>query len=429
MLSFFLLLRVAAVALLAHAMSPLMAAEPLSLQEALQRAAARSQQLVAQDTLAAAAREMAVGAGQLPDPVLKLGVNNLPINGPDRLSLTRDFMTMRSVGIMQEFTRDGKRKARTARFEREVEAAQATRQLALTNLQRDTALAWLERYYQERMRALLVTQRDETRLQIDAADAAYRGGRGSQADLFAARSAVAQIEDHQAQVERQVETAKTALARWTGADAGNPLGAPPALDALGLHAEDLEAQLAHHPQIELLLKKEAMAQADVDIAQANKQSDVSVELMVSQRGSAFSNMVSLNVSIPLQWDQKNRQDRELGAKLAAVEQMRAEREEATRAHVAETLAMLQEWHSNRDRLGRYDASLLPLTQERTRAALAAYRGATGTLAAVLDARRGEIDMRVERLRLEMDTARLWAQINYLVPSVSSSHDTTSTVHQ
>jgi hypothetical protein len=52
---------------------------------------------------------MAAAAGQLPDPVLKLGLNNLPIDGPDRYSVTRDFMTMRSVGVMQELTRAEKR--------------------------------------------------------------------------------------------------------------------------------------------------------------------------------------------------------------------------------------------------------------------------------------------------------------------------------
>ena len=405
----------AAAALLGHAAVPLWAAEPLSLLQAQELAAARSQQLVAQDAATKAAREMAVSAGQLPDPVLKLGVNNLPVNGADQFSLTRDFMTMRSVGVMQEITRRGKREARAARFEREAETAEAGRQVALASLQRDTAIAWLERFYQERMRGLLLTQRDEARLQIEAADAAYRGGRGSQTDLFAARSAVAQLEDRVAQAERQIDTAKTQLARWVGAEAARPLGMPPALDTVRLHAEDLESQFAHHPQIKVLVRKEAMAQADADVAQANKKSDVSVELMYSQRGSAFSNMVSLNMSIPLQWDQKNRQNRELGAKLALVEQMRAEREEATRMHVAETQAMLQEWHSNRERLGRYDTSLIPLAMERTRAAIAAYRGATGPLSTVLEARRGEIDMRMERLRLEMDTARLWAQINYLIP--------------
>ena len=391
-------------------------AAPLTLDDALRLAQERSHQLPAQDAAAAAARDMAVAAGQRPDPVLKTGLFSLPVNGPDRFSLVRDNFTMLSVGVSQELTRSGKLKARTSRFEREAEVAEAGRELALANLQRDTAMAWLDRHYQERMRDVLATQRDEARLQIDAADAAYRGGRGSQADVFAARSSVAQLEDRIAQTERQIATATTQLTRWVGAAAAETLGALPTIDAVRLRAEDLETQLAHHPQIAVMARREAMAQADAEVARANKQTDVSVELTYSQRAPAYSNFVSINLSIPLQWDPKNRQDRELAAKLSVVEQMRAEREEATRSHVAEALAMLQEWRSDRERLTRFDASLLPLATERTRAALAAYRGGSGPLTAVLDARRGEIDTRIERLRLEMEAARLWAQLNYLVPT-------------
>src|ERR1700674_5061852 len=70
---------------------------PLTLTEAQRRAVERSRQLVGQDSAITASREMAVAAGQLPDPVATLGVNNLPINGPDAFSQTRDFMTMSSV--------------------------------------------------------------------------------------------------------------------------------------------------------------------------------------------------------------------------------------------------------------------------------------------------------------------------------------------
>ncbi|MEO5688479.1 MAG: TolC family protein [Burkholderiaceae bacterium] len=400
-------------------------AAPLTLDDALRLAQERSRELPAQDSAAAASRQMAVAAGQRPDPVLTAGINNLPVNGPDRFSLTSDFMTMRSVGISQELTRDGKLKARSARYEREAEVADASRELALANLKRDTATAWLDRFYQERMREVLISQRDEARLQIDAANAAYRGGHGSQADVFAARSGVAQIEDRVDQAERQVATATTQLARWIGVPAREALGSPPALDSVRLHAEDLETSLAHHPEIAVMVKREQVAQAEVEAAQANKQADVSVGVMYSQRGSAYSNMVSVNLSMPLQWDQKNRQDREVSAKMALFEKMQAEREEATRMHVAEALSMLQEWRSDRDRLDRYDASLLPLAAERTSASIAAYRGGTGPLSAVLDARRGEIDTRMDRLRLEMDAARLWAQLNYLV---AEGHDAASANH-
>jgi outer membrane protein TolC len=404
------LLNAAAIGLSAHAQ------QPLTLDEALRLAQDRSRQLPAQDSAAAAAREMALAAGQLPDPVLKAGINNLPVNGPDAWSLTSDFMTMRSVGVMQEFTRDDKRKARSARFDREADVAEAGRAVALANLRRDTAMAWLDRHYQERMRELLAVQRAETALQIEAAEAAYRGGRGAQADVFGARSAVAQLDDRIRQIEVQITTARTRLARWVGTDAGQALAPPPGLAAVRLSPGSLETQLEHHPQIALMFRQEAVARAEADIAQSSKKSDWSVELMYSQRGPAYSNMVSVNVSIPLQLDQKNRQDREVSAKLAMAEQMRGEREEATREHVAETRGWLQQWQSLRDRVTQYDSSLIPLTTERTRAAIAAYRGGGGTLPSVLEARRMEIDTRMERLRLEMEAAGLWARLEYLIPA-------------
>ena len=85
-------------------------------------------------------------------------------------------------------------------------------------------------------------------------------------------------------------------------------------------------------------------------------------------------------------------------------------------HLAEARSMLQQWRSGLDRLKRYDAELLPLASARTSAALAAYRGGSAPLASVLEARRAEIDVRMDRLRLEMETARWWAQAKYLVPS-------------
>lgn len=387
----------------------------LSLDNALRLATSQSRLLAARAAQSRSARDMAVAVAQLPDLTLKAGINNLPVDGPDRFSISRDFMTMRSVGLSQELTDAEKRKARAARFEREADVADASRMLAAANLQRDAAQAWLDRYYAERMRDVLMQQRDELLLAVEAADAAYRGARGSRGDVFAARSAVAQLEDRSAQIDRQVATATTQLARWIGPAASQPLGAAPDLGTVRLSQADFDSSLAHHPDIAVMLKQEDVAKAEADIARSNRHADWNVELMFNQRGSAYSNMVSLTVSIPLQWDRRSRQDREEAAKLAAVEQMRAEREDATRAHVAEARAMMQEWQSNLERLKRFDATLLPLARERVEAMLASYRGGGINLVAVLEARRSEIDMRIERIRLEMDTARLWAQLNYLVP--------------
>lgn len=389
--------------------------QPLTLGHAQQLAVARSHQLSAQDMAVTASREMAVAAGQLPDPILKFGIDNLPVSGSDQFSLTSDFMTMRRIGVMQEITRADKRHWRAERYEREAEKSLAAKTAAIAAIQRDTTLAWLDRYYVEAMAGVIGEQAAQARLEIQAAEGAYRAGRGNQADIFAARSALAAVDDRSSEINRRIRNAKTMLARWTGSGADAPLAGTPAIDAIRLDSNALDKQLANHPQVALLARQEEIAQADAKLAEANKRTDWSVEVAFQQRGPAYGNMISVGVSLPLQWDQKNRQDRELSSKLAMLEQAKAEREEMLRERIAETRSMINEWENGRERHTRYERELLPLANDRTQAMVAAYRGGKATLADLLAARRNEIDVRLQALQLQMDTARLWAQLNFLFP--------------
>jgi outer membrane protein TolC len=147
-----------------------------------------------------------------------------------------------------------------------------------------------------------------------------------------------------------------------------------------------------------------------------------VEVAFQQRGPAYSNMVSVGVSIPFQWDQKNRQDREVSAKLSMVDQAKSERDEMLRDHVAQTRVMINEWNNDRERAGRYARDLVPLAAQRTLATITAYTGGKASLSEVLAARRNEIDVRLQALQLQADTARIWAQLNFLLPtSATASH--------
>lgn len=333
--------RTAAAALMVAMASAAWAVDPLTLIEAQRIAVDRSPQLVAQGALTAAAREQAVAAGQLPDPVLKFGIDNLPANGSDRGSLTRDFMTMRRIGVMQEITRSEKRQLRSERFERDAQRVQAQRQLTLAKLQRHTALAWLDRYYHQAMRELVQQQVEESRLQVQAADSAFRAARGSQADVFAARSAVILLEDRLSQIDRQSRNAGLMLARWVGApDAERPLSGAPPWQTTPLQSAVSSEHLKQHPDLLAVSAEVDTAETDARLAQANKRADWSVEASYAQRGPAYSNMVSIGVSIPLQWDLKNRQDRELAAKLAMVDEAKARYEDTLRSHEAEVRGWL-----------------------------------------------------------------------------------------
>ena len=138
--------------------------------------------------------------------------------------------------------------------------------------------------------------------------------------------------------------------------------------------------------------------------------------MYQKRAAAYGDMASVSVSVPLQWNRANRQDREHAAALAMLEQARSLRDEAEREHDAEIRILHDTWRANLDRLGRYDATIVPLAESRSAAALAAYRGGKASLADLLAARRSELDTRLQALQLESDTAALWARLNSLTPS-------------
>jgi outer membrane protein TolC len=388
----------------------------LTLEDAQRFAVDRSLQLVGEDAAVHASREMAISAAQNPDPVLRLGIENLPVGGSDSFSISRDFMTMRRVGVMQEFTRDAKRQLRGERYEREADKGIAQKSETLANIQRDTALAWLDRYYAEAMVSLMAEQIKQIQQEINAAESAYRSGRGTQVDILAMRAERVRLEDRASELNLKLRNAKTILARWIGDMAEAPLADKPLTDIVPLHHHTLEEQLSNHPEIDVLQKKEALAAAEAKLAQANKQADWSVEAAYSQRGSQYSNMLSVGVSIPLQWDQRNRQDRELGAKLAMVDQTHAEREEMLRTHVAEVATMINEWEITRERQDRVQHELLPLATERTTVTMSAYRGGKSTLNEVLSATRNEIEVKLQGVQLEKEAARLWAQLTFMIPS-------------
>lgn len=394
---------------------PLLGAEaPLTLAQAQRLAVERSRGLAGQRLAVAAARDMAVAAGQLPDPVLSLSLENVPAQGAERFTLTRDGMTMKRIGVMQELTRREKRDLKAERYEIEARKMAAEGESMTAMVQRDTAMAWLETWYMEAAVGAIAELRARAIDEVASAESEYRAGRGSQPEVLMAHANVAMFDDRAAEAQRKARNARAMLARWVGDEAARgKLGAKPDLSATS--ARGHEEALAGHPQIEVLDRSREMAEAEARLARANRKPDWSVEFAWQERPSRFGDMFTVGVSIPLPWDRANRQDRELAAKLAQAEQAQAARDEALRQHAAEVRTMLNEWESNRSRLARYDREILPLARSRLEASIAAYRGGKSTRSEVLAALRAELDARLMALMLESETARLWAQLTYLIP--------------
>lgn len=390
------------------------AGEALSFKRALDLAEAQAPQLAAQAAAVRAAASEAERAPQLPDPELVAGVENLPVDGPDSLSLTRDFMTMRKIGVMQEFPRGEKRRLRGEVAEAEVRKEEAELGVRRLDVRREAAAAWIGRYVAERGHELLLELRAQADLNVTATRAALKSGKGGSADAIAASADRIRLDDRIDASARDIVQATASLARWVGSEAaGAPLGDPPDFAALASMPAALLAT-GEHAALRPYAALEARAEKDVALARAEKSPDWSVEFDYAQRGPSYSNMVTVEVRVGLPLFATHRQDPAIAAKLAQLDRVRAEREDALRMHREETAKQLAAWTTAQKRLERTRTEWLPLANDRADAALAAYRGG-GPLQPVIDARNAQVDARMAYLAQLGDLARAWTALNYLVP--------------
>jgi outer membrane protein, heavy metal efflux system len=385
-------------------------ADPLSFDTALEIATRSSPDIAEQSANVEAARSASSAAGRLPDPKLAVGIENLPVTGTEQWSLTRDFMTMRKVGLMQDIPNRAKREAQTAEADAAVARAVAERRVGILTVRRDTALAWLDRYYVERRASLFDELDSENQLFAQAVQAQFAAGRGMPADVVAPKQEAAEIADRRDELTAQIAKSKAVLKRWVGNAGAEPLaGDPPAMT---LDPEHLRGHVHEHPDLAVFVPMTQMAQAEVHEAEAAKRPDWGVELSYGRRGSEFSDLVSLEFTLGLPLFSKTRQDPQIAAKRQELTRVESERDAMLRDHTQELEADLAEYEVVMRQLARLRDVHLPLAREKVDDQFASYRSGKGDLTAVLSARRELIDERLKEIELDGKRAAATAKLYF-----------------
>jgi outer membrane protein TolC len=385
----------------------------LSLEEAVDQALQETPQVAASAATFEAMQALAPSAGHLPDPELVTGVDNLPVTTADRYSLTRDFMTMRKIGIMQSFPSGEKRRLQGERAQREIAVAQGEVRNTRFETSRAVAEAWIASAVAEESLVRLRTLKPDAQIEAAAGRAALASGRASAAEALAAQSLVPELDERILALEQETEMRRAELGRWISADAERPLAAMPTDRDLGHSPESLLAAVSQHAPLAPVLAKIAEAQTDLELARAQTLPDWSAEFDYEQRGPDFSNMVSLEFHIALPLFPRNRQNPVIAEKLALVRAKEAERDAEVRMHTAEIRAQLAQWRHGQERLKNYATELLPLARDRCRAAIASYGAGRGDLRVAIDAVTQEINTQLEYVQLEGSVASAWAALHFL----------------
>jgi outer membrane protein TolC len=388
----------------------------VTLDAALQFATNRSASIGAAQSSVQASSEMAVEADQLPNPVLKAGIDNLPINGQQGFTIGQDMLTMRRIGVEQEWVSSEKRQLRSSLANHVLDREQSSYLAQFANVRQQTAVAWLNVAYAKK--ALLLQQELVSHMahELAATRASYRGAKASAMDVSQAQLMLAQTEDQLLTARQTSQTTLIRLSRWTGTTVTDVAGEPPPPESV---VASLAPDQIRKVQPALISASSEIGVADADTAVAGSNRDPNWTWGVSYlQGGNSSRYVSVGVSIPLPINRRNVEDREVAAKAALGNKARLMYEDTQRQVEADIQALAMILANGRERIANLTRSLLPAASQRVRLAIAAYQSGTGTLADTFAAKRAQLDAQLQVLELRREVSLTWAQLDYQVVPLS-----------
>ena len=386
---------------------------PLTLAEAEDLAIAREPGTAALLEQSAAFAEQAVAAGQLPDPVMNVGIMNSPIAGG---GFSAEPMTQAQFGIRQAFPRSRVRSLGTHKFESLADEAEAGAAARQRDVLKWTRVAWLDVYYWQRAREVVERSRPFFADMVSVTQSLYAVGRKSQADVLRAELELSRLDDRLIESERSRAEAQARLSRWLGQDAYRSVALKMPEWSTVPELQSLQSALAQHPALEAADANIAAKHSAVAMAEESKKSGWMLELGYGYRegydagGEPRPDFVSLGVSFDLPFFTKNRQDRHVAAALRE-KSAALDNKAALNADLDSQLAgEYARWNDLSRRIDLYEHRILDQSAARAEAAMLAYQSDAGDFADVMRASVDDLNTRLDHIRLQVERAKTYAAI-------------------
>jgi cobalt-zinc-cadmium efflux system outer membrane protein len=384
---------------------------PLTMEEAARLAAVDQPLLAEREAKIQAEEHQAVAAAQLPDPTLSGGIKELPIDTSEAFSTRRDNFTEFTIGLSQDFPRAEKRRLQGARKQLDADADRAALDNEQRMVRRDASLAWLDAYEAEQSLKLAQKLVDEAALQVQSLEKDYGNAKASQADWLAAKIDAGVVADKAHDWLHHALRARAGLTRWIGDSAQRPIAESLTMPGILSPLPGLMAGADHHPVIGTLDKQIEASATEVALARQSYKPDYSVEVYYAYRRD-FADFVGIQFKVGLPYFTKNRQDRGLAAALQQSHASEDRKRDLLRELHAEVNQDYFDRRHYQERVADFDASIIPDAQHRIETARSAYQAGRGSFDTVLLARRGLLDVQLQRLALAVESARAQVRLDY-----------------
>lgn len=364
---------------------------------------------------AEAARERIGPAGALPDPVLRIELENITRNGSQGATLDPSRVGDTKYTLMQPLPFWGKRDLK--RDIAAAEAEQAGGRAADTWADLAARIKTLYAQYWLTGQSLQLTREniELTRRLEQIAQVRYAGGLAAQQDAIRAQLERSALDAELVGMESEWHHLMVFINAMLARPAGAALAEPGALRSvpLRLDAGQLTARLlASNPQITIEAARVGGAEKSRDLTFRNRYPDLVLgvaPMQVQNRVDAWSLMLEMN--LPLQQGTRRSQERESERLLEAAEARREALGHRLQGELNAALSNLEAARST-EQIAR--SRLLPQAELTFQSALAGYETGRVDFATLLDAQRQIRNARLALLRAQASQQMRLAEIERLL---------------
>ena len=397
---------------------PVVAARRLSLSQAEALAVRANPALKGLRQAAVNLRHEAVAVGQLPDPRLSLGAQNIPLNN---FAMSQQQMSVVQFGVSQAFPAWG---ALTARRRK---AAFTTRAAIENGYERRAEIvfllrqAWFAALYAHKAVAAIAREEGLARETLAAARARYRAGRASLADVLRAELAVDALRNRADRFHASGAAARARIAQILARPRPPALATRwPILPAPG--PATATGRVARQPSLLAARDEWRAARAAVGIAKSAYWPAITVKAAYGKDFFPGSpNWLSVGLSFSLPIFPAERQDQRLDAARARSLEARYRYEDQSLA-LTRRLRSAESLHAALKReLARTQRSLLPTARAAFSAALDSYAAGRLGMTAALAAQKRVLKYALLRLSERKDLETVAAEIDWLTTQRSGGY--------
>ena len=369
---------------------------PTPVERLADEALAHNAELAAARAASEAAQQRITPAGALEDPMLEFGLVNAPLPS---LSLRREDMTMKMLGLTQKLPYSGKRSLREAVATADSASIALAVEETADRVVRDVRVAYEELRLADTNGRILVRTRDTLKDLVSITEARFAVGQAAQSDVLRAQTQVVQMQQELLRIGQERAARQSELNRLLGRrEAGSAIAttaatlAPLRADPGALAKEAAERR----PQLRALDALVQKNDRELELAQREYYPDFELRLGYGQRERALDgmprdDMITMTVAVNLPIWRKSR----LEPRVAEARALRRQASALADAQRLETQASIEQQlaleRQSRASATLYRTTLLPQLHALVQSALGAYRVGRVDFLTLLDAQMKEYE--------------------------------------